>query len=186
MDLGTDMLPALALVAEKPDPEVMRQPPRPARERLLSWPLLARAYLWLGPLQAAVSLTAFFFVLHLGNWDYGQVLPVQDPLYLQATTACLAGIVMAQVINVFLCRHPRVSALAFPLLGSPLLMTGVALELGLLLAIVYSAPGNALFGTQAFPVSVWGLILALALIFGALEEGRKGLVRRWMGGTARR
>lgn len=186
VDLGTDMLPALALGAEKPDSEVMRQPPRPTGERLLSWSLLARVYLWLGLLQAAVSMTAYFFVLHLGGWDYGQVLPVQDPLYLQATTACLAGIVMAQVINVFLCRHPRVSALAFPLLGSPLLVTGVALELGLLLAIVYSAPGNALFGTQAFPVSVWGLILALALIFGALEEGRKGLVRRWMGGTARR
>ncbi len=179
VDLGTDMLPALALGAEKPDPEVMRQPPRPAKERLLSWPLLARAYLWLGPLQAAVSLTAFFCVLHLGGWAYGQVLPVQDPLYLQATTACLAGIVMAQVVNVFLCRHPRVSALAFPLLGSPLLMTGVALELGLLLAIVYSTPGQALFGTQPFPTGIWGLILALALIFGALEEVRKALVRRW-------
>ena len=177
VDLGTDMLPALALGAEKPDPEVMRQPPRPARERLLSWPLLVRAYLWLGPLQALVSLTAFFFVLHLGGWRYGQILAPQDPLYLQATTACLAGIVLAQVVNVFLCRHHRESAFSFSLVGNPLLLTGLALELGLLLAIVFSAPGNVLFGTQAFPAGVWGLILALALVFGALEEGRKALAR---------
>ena len=186
VDLGTDMLPALALGAEKPDPEVMRQPPRPAQERLLSWPLLARAYLWLGPLQALVSLTAFFFVLHLGGWQYGQVLAPQDPLYLQATTACLAGIVLAQVVNVFLCRHHRESAFSFSLVGNPLLLTGLALELGLLLAIVYSAPGHGVFGTQAFPTPVWGLILVLALVFGGLEEARKGLARGLMGGTARR
>ena len=36
VDLGTDMLPALALGAEKPDPEVMRRPPRARNERLLS------------------------------------------------------------------------------------------------------------------------------------------------------
>jgi len=58
VDLGTDMLPALALGAERPDPDVMRQPPRQSQERLLSWPLVARAYLWLGPLQALVALTA--------------------------------------------------------------------------------------------------------------------------------
>jgi sodium/potassium-transporting ATPase subunit alpha len=46
VDLGTDMLPALALGAEKPDPAVMQRPPRARGERLLSWGLLARAYLF--------------------------------------------------------------------------------------------------------------------------------------------
>src|SRR3546814_17942470 len=35
VDLGTDMLPALALGAEKPDPDVMRRPPRARGARLL-------------------------------------------------------------------------------------------------------------------------------------------------------
>ncbi len=107
VDLGTDMLPALALGAERPDPSLMRQPPRPAGERLLSWPMLARAYLWLGMLEAIVAMTAFFFVLRQGGWEYGEALGTIDPLYLQATTACLAAIVVAQVVNVFACRHPR-------------------------------------------------------------------------------
>ena len=56
VDLGTDMLPALALGAERPDPGVMQPPPRARAERLLSWALLARAYLFLGVLEAAGAM----------------------------------------------------------------------------------------------------------------------------------
>ncbi len=180
VDLGTDMLPALALGAERPDPGLMHQPPRPAHERLLSWPLLARAYLWLGLLQATVALAAFFFVLHLGGWQYGEFLATVDPLYRQATTACLAAIVVAQMVNVFLCRHPRVAAIHFPLTQNPLLLLGLGVELALILAIVYTPPGNEIFATQAFAPAAWGLMVVLALAFAVLEETRKYLVRRYM------
>jgi magnesium-transporting ATPase (P-type) len=40
VDLGTDMLPALGLGADPPDPGIMRKPPRPRQERLLNWSLL--------------------------------------------------------------------------------------------------------------------------------------------------
>lgn len=178
VDLGTDMLPALALGAERPDPDLMRQPPRPAHERLLSWPLLARAYLWLGLLEAGVALAGFFLVLHLAGWQYGEALGPAEPLYLQATTACLAGIVLAQVVNVFMCRHPRESVLRFPLTANPLLLLGIAVELGLLLIIVFTAPGNQVFATQPFAPVVWGVMAFLALGFGVLEETRKLLLRR--------
>ncbi|WP_153148015.1 cation-transporting P-type ATPase [Dechloromonas sp. H13] len=178
VDLGTDMLPALALGAERPDPDLMRQPPRPAHERLLSWPLLARAYLWLGLLEAGVALAGFFLVLHLAGWQYGEALGPAEPLYLQATTACLAGIVLAQVVNVFMCRHPRESVLRFPLTANPLLLLGIAVELGLLLLIVFTAPANQVFATQPFAPVVWGVMAFLALGFGVLEETRKLLLRR--------
>ncbi|MBK8399824.1 MAG: cation-transporting P-type ATPase [Propionivibrio sp.] len=178
VDLGTDMLPALALGAERPDPDLMKMPPRPANERLLSWPLIARAYLWLGLLQAAVAMSAFFFVLHLGHWNYGDVLDKAAPLYLQATTACLAAIVMAQMINVFVCRHPRQPALSRFTPRNNLLLLGLGVELTLILLIVYTPVGNRLFGTLAFPSTVWPVILLLALGFGAFEELRKLILRR--------
>jgi sodium/potassium-transporting ATPase subunit alpha len=179
VDLGTDMLPALALGAERPHRSLMEQPPRARGERLLSWPLLARAYLWLGLLQAAAAMTAFFFVLHRSGWTYGTLLGPGDPLYLQATTACLAAIVVAQVVNVFACRHPRVSALRFSPLSNPLLLAGIAAEVALLLLIVYTPAGNAMFGTAPLGLPYWGLMIALGLCFGLLEELRKGLMRRW-------
>jgi magnesium-transporting ATPase (P-type) len=106
------------------------------------------------------------------------VLGPGDPLYLEATTACLAAIVVAQVVNVFACRHPRVSALRFSPLSNPLLLAGVAAEVALLLLIVYTPAGNAMFGTAPLGLPSWGLMIALGLLFGLLEELRKGLVRR--------
>jgi sodium/potassium-transporting ATPase subunit alpha len=139
---------------------------------------LARAYLWLGMLQALVAMTAFFFVLQNGGWHYGEALGRADPLYLQATTACLAAIVMAQVVNVFVCRHPQEPALSFRLADNPLLLVGVAVEIVLILAIVYTPFGNAAFGTQPLPAQPWLLMIALALGFGLLEEARKLFLRR--------
>jgi len=177
VDLGTDMLPALALGAERPHGSLMRQPPRAAGERLLSWPLLARAYLWLGLLEAAAAMTTYFFVLHQGGWSYGQGLAADDPLYLQATTACLAAIVVAQVANVFACRDPRASMFTSGVASNPLLLGGVAAEVLLILLIVYTPAGHAVFGTAAIAGRVWVVAVLLGLALALLEELRKAFVR---------
>jgi sodium/potassium-transporting ATPase subunit alpha len=186
VDLGTDLLPALALGAERPRAELMQRPPRPRHERLLSWPLLARAYFFLGPLEALAAMAGFFFVLDAAGWQYGEMLAATDPVYRQATTACLAGIVLAQVTNVFVCRDPRRPGFALPLRDNPLLVAGIALELGLLAALAYSAPGNRLFGTAPLAPEVWLWLLPFALLLGLAEEGRKWLLRRRAAAALRR
>jgi magnesium-transporting ATPase (P-type) len=178
VDLGTDMLPALALGAERPHRSLMEEPPRPAGERLLSWAVLGRAYLWLGLLQAAAAMTAFFFVLRGGGWKYGEPLGAPEPLYLQATTACLAAIVVAQVVNVFACRHSEESVFRLGFLSNPLLLVAVGVEIALLLLIVYTPLGNAAFGTAPLPAQAWVVMALLAATFGALEEFRKRLMLR--------
>ena len=177
VDLGTDMLPALALGAEAPAPEIMRRPPRPRRERLLNAALLVRAYLWLGMLEAFAALAAYFFVLDAGGWRHGEVLSARDPLYLQATTACFAAIVVTQVANVFLCRDPVRPAFSFGLASNPLILWGIAFELALLALIVYTPWGQAILGTAALPLEVWLYVLPFAAAMLLLEEARKFLVR---------
>jgi magnesium-transporting ATPase (P-type) len=178
VDLGTDMIPALALGAEKPDPGTMREAPRSRSERLLDWPLLARAYLFLGVIEAVAAMAAFFFVLNLAGWEYGQALAKADHLYLQATTACLAAIVVMQVVNVFLCRHPRESAFAFGLGSNSLILWGIVIELALILAIAYTPWGNVVFGTAPIGAEAWLFVLPFAAAMLALEEGRKAFMRR--------
>ena len=179
VDLGTDLLPALALGAEPPAADTMRQPPRPRRERLVNLPLILRAYGFLGLLEAAAAMAAFFFVLDSGGWRYGAAFDWHDPLYLMATTACLAAIVLTQVANLFLCRHPRASAFSLELRGNRLLLWGVAVELLLLLAIVYTPWGQRLFGTAALSWPVWLFALPFPFVMMAAEEMRKALMRRW-------
>ncbi|KAF0163853.1 MAG: HAD superfamily P-type ATPase [Rhodocyclaceae bacterium] len=178
VDLGTDMLPALALGAEKPDPAVMQRPPRARNERLLSWGLLVRAYLFLGVLEAAAAMAVFFFVLEAAGWQYGVRLDRADPLYLQATSACLATIVVMQMMNVILCRHPFKSSLSVGLFDNRYILMGIAAELGVILFIIYTAAGNWLFGTAPIGAEVWLLALAGAALMWVFEEARKAWLRR--------
>ena len=100
-------------------------------------------------------MAAFFFVLHAAGWKYGQELAPQDPLYLQATTACLSAIIVMQIVNVFLCRSASRSVFSTGLLGNPLILWGVALEIALVLVINYTPWGNSLLGTSPVVGPVW-------------------------------
>jgi len=124
-------------------------------------------------------MAVFFVVLDAAGWQYGETLARTAPLYLEATTACLAAIVMTQVMNVFLCRHPQRSVFTFGLFSNPLILLGIAAELGLLLFIVYTPAGNWLFGTAPVGAEVWLLAVGLAGVMGGAEEARKAWVRRF-------
>ena len=67
VDLGTDMLPALALGAERPAKGIMKQPPRDPNERLLNLRRLSLAFLFLGSIEAAAGLFGYFYVLDAGG-----------------------------------------------------------------------------------------------------------------------
>ncbi len=178
VDLGTDTLPALGLGAEKPEPGTMKRPPRSSKERLWNWPLISRAYLFLGIIEAVAAMGAFFFVLYGTGWEYGQVLARNDFLYLQSTTACLSAIIVMQVVNVFLCRSDKDSAFSFGFFNNKLLLLGVLAEIVLILLIDYTRWGNLIFGTAPIPKEVWLFVLPFALGMLVLEEFRKWVVRR--------
>ncbi|MCE5182421.1 MAG: cation-transporting P-type ATPase [Betaproteobacteria bacterium] len=180
VDLGTDLLPALSLGAEKPHPGVMKQPPRPRHERLLNWPLLLRAYLFLGVMEASAAMAAFFFVLHHAGWQYGQALAANDPLYLQATTATLTAIILMQVMNVFLCRDSRESIFRLGFFSNPLVWAGIATEIVLILVIDYAPWGNWVYGTAPIGLDVWLFVIPFAFAMLVLEEIRKWATRKYI------
>lgn len=180
VDLGTDMLPALALGAELPSSLVMQRPPRPRGQRLLDAGLLARAYGFLGMLEAAAAMAAFFYVLVSAGWKYGQPIAPGDPLfpiYLQATTACLSAIVVMQIVNVSLCRSDRESVLAAGLWSNRLILVGIGAEVLLILTIDYTRWGNELFGTAPIGWQVWLFVIPFAVAMLVLEEARKYIAR---------
>ena len=145
---------------------------------MLSGGLLARAYLFLGPLEALGAMAAFFYVLQGFGWQYGDTLAASDPRYLQATSACFMAIVLAQMVNVFVCRHPRLAAWEFSWLDNRWLIAGLASEVGLLMFIIYTPWGNQMFGTAALPPGVILYALPFAIFLGVAEETRKWVIRR--------
>jgi len=129
-------------------------------------------------MQAAAALSAYWFVLRSGGWHFGESLAPHDPLYLQATTACLSAIVVMQIANVFLCRSERQSLFASGIFSNKLILVGITTEILLIALIDYTPWGHTLFGTAPIPLAVWLFILPFALGMLALEELRKWFVRQ--------
>lgn len=123
-------------------------------------------------------MSLFFLMLDWGGWQYGSALARLDPLYLQATGACLAAIVVMQVANVLACRSPTESLLRHGLGGNPMILLGIAFELVLIGAIIYTPWGQTLFGTASLPAEAWLAMLPFAALLLLLEEARKTWVRR--------
>lgn len=180
VDLGTDMLPALALGSEPPHPGIMEIPPRPRTERLLSRRLLLRAYGFLGLIEAGIAMIAFFWFLFAQGWTWGAALAWTDPLFKQATTVTFAAIVISQMANLFACRSERSSAFRLGFLTNPFMLLGLAVEIALLLLIVYSPTGNLIFGTAPLPLWVCGLLILGAIGLLLAEEARKVIAARFM------
>ena len=67
IDLGTDLLPALALGMEKPEPDILNRPPRKRDQPLLDHTLLARSFAWLGPLEALLCYAGFSLVIWVNS-----------------------------------------------------------------------------------------------------------------------
>ncbi|MFN8009863.1 MAG: cation-transporting P-type ATPase [Holophagaceae bacterium] len=175
IDLGTDQLPALALGAERPEPGIMDRPPRGRVEPLLTARVFLRAYGTLGLFEALSGLSAFFATLVLGGWSWGQALDLAHPLALQASAACLSGIIAGQMVAVFLCRSEHRSLFAGRLRPGRLLLVGLATEALVLLAI---NRGPALLSGLAIPPRAWLAMLPWLLGMVVAEEVRKALVRR--------
>jgi len=181
VDLGTDMFPALALGSEKPAPDIMQRPPRPKSEHLLTGGVMLRSFLYLGMWEAIAGMAAYFYVLYSGSWSWSQPLAHTSALYLQATTACLAGIIATQIANVFACRSPNVSIFTLGIFSNRLLLAGVVSEALLALFIIYTPLGNSLFASAPIGGDVLVLLIPFAVMLLVFDETRKYFVRRKLG-----
>ncbi len=155
LDIGTDLLPALALGAEPPDKDVLKGPARTGR--LLDRRLLGRAFGILGPVQAIVQLGAFVAVLTAGGWRWGENAPVG--LIAAASGTAFTVVVLGQLANAFACRSERRPVGRWSLSGNRLLLGAVASEL-VLLAVFLAVPpvADVLGNTVPTPLG-WGLAL---------------------------
>jgi sodium/potassium-transporting ATPase subunit alpha len=156
----------------------MDVPPRPKSERLLTVPLLLKTYFFLGLNSAFMAMGAFFLYLFANGWSWGTPLDWSSPLYKEATTVTFAGIVLAQIANVFSCRSDRLSVTRFGWFSNPLILWGVVIEITILGLITYTPLGNDIFRTGPLPAWIFGPLAlgAIALLFA--EESRKFIVNR--------
>jgi magnesium-transporting ATPase (P-type) len=191
VDLGTDLVPALALGAEPPEPGLMDRPPRARTERLVDGRLLLRALLWLGTLQTLLCFAGYFWLY----WSYGyrdllhlprpDLLPYPERLasedgrvHVLATSMYHAGVVASQIGNALACRTERTSVLGGGFLRNRLLLAGFVFELVLICLMIYVPPLARVFEEGPLPLKFWAVLLLYPPVMLLAEEARKALLRR--------
>lgn len=179
IDLGTDMVPALALGAEPPEPGIMNRPPRDLHEHVITRSLLLRAYAWLGMIQSLAAMAAFYFMYWInGYWGQWIDLPSSGRLYEAATAMTLGAVVATQIGNLFAQRTETLSVFRLPLFRNRLLWVGIITELMLVALIIYVPFFQNVFGTAAFPLVNWLFLFAWTPSLFLADELRKWVVRR--------
>jgi Ca2+-transporting ATPase len=179
IDLGTDMVPALALGDEPPEPGLMDRPPRDLGEHVITRPLLVRAYLFLGIIQSIAAMAAFYFQYWInGYWGQWLDLPSAGILYESATAMALGAVVATQIGNLFAQRTERTSAFTIGWFKNRMIWIGIASELLLVSLIVYVPFFQQAIGTAAFPLQNWLFLFAWTPSLLLADELRKAHVRR--------
>lgn len=168
IDLGTDIIPSMALGQEPTDQDTMKRPPRTRDAPLLSFRLVAHSYFFLGFIEAAYSLFLFFWVLHAGGWRYGERLSAADPLYQSATGLALATIMLMQIGNLIGRRSATRSGLDRGLLTNRLILLGFGIEIFFSWGALYFPPLCRVLGTGPVALPMYAMAwLGAPLIFAA-------------------
>ena len=181
IDLGTEVLPALALGREPAEPGLMERPPRPRSEGVIRRSLLYRAWIFLGLLEAALVLVGFFWVLLGAGWSPGDDTSSGAALhddYLRATTMTFAGIVACQVGTAVAARTERASLRSVGLFTNPMLLWGIAAEILFCGAVVYVPFLQDVFGTRGLAPSELALLAVFPFVVWGADELRRAAIRR--------
>lgn len=173
LDIGTDLLPAIALGIEPPNRHTLTGSARTGQ--FVDRRLLTRVFGVLGPSEALAALAAFTIVLVSGGWRWGFV--PSAALLAAGSGAAFAAIVLAQMANAFCCRSESRPAFRVDPRRNPLLLLAVATEVLALLAFL-AVPAIAGQLGGAWPSTLgWVLATAAAPLVILVDTAHK-LVRK--------
>ncbi len=177
LDIGTDMLPALALGAEPASGHLMQQPPH--GRHLLDRTVARRAFGVLGPTEALVEISAFVVTLLVSGWRPGDNFPTGTPL-MAASGAAFTAVVLGQFANAFACRSTTRPAWSIGRPTNRLLVGAVLVELFMLMGFLFIGPIASVLEHAPPTYAGWAVaIFAIPAVIG-VDAVVKTLERRRM------
>jgi len=194
IDLGTDLLPALGLGSEKPEPDILDHPPRRRDTPIVDKNLIRRAFFWLGLIESILCYSGFFLVYLLaGKLEFVTLptLPIpgllglmgflgrlpNHQLYMLAVTVYYAGVVMAQVGNAFTCRTEVHRGRYLGWTSNNLLIFGNFISILFIITLIYFPPLTSVFNLSTIPPLLWLWLGCYAPTIYGLDWLRKATIR---------
>lgn len=171
-DVGSDVMPALALGAEPPSPRVLQMPV--TSRHLLDRPVLVRAFGLLGCVESLMVMAAFYGTYIGAGWRPGHALPIGAVLPFASGAAFLA-LGVGQTANAFACRSTTRWPGALGWTSNRFLLQAIIVQASLLSVFVLVRPFALLLGHS--PPHGLGLVIAL-LAFPAVLIA-DAMQKRW-------
>lgn len=195
----TDMSPALSLMLEKPERDLLKDPPRPKNKHLVDAKVILQAYFFLGFFEGFFSHVMFFLYMGwygnfspadlffcYGDWQDGYHGYTQDQLNTfnyKGQTVTFITLVWMQIFgNIFATRTNYKSLSQWSPAAKKsrnlFLFGAVGISLTLALLVVFLPFINDLFQTSPVPSQFFFLPLIFAFLLLTLDELRKLAVRK--------
>jgi magnesium-transporting ATPase (P-type) len=165
INLVTNGLQDIALAFEPGEPELIRRPPRPPREPVLTRRLLIRLG-YVGIVLTAGALAMFW-------WTYRQT----DNLEL-ARTVAMTQMVVFQFFHVFNCRSLDRSLFTLPPLSNRFLFVSLVAATAAHLTVLHAPPLQRVFHTIPLDGVQWLMVVAVGLTIILAAEIDKWINRR--------
>lgn len=178
IDLGTDILPGVALGSEGPEKNIMNRPPVSRKEKILDREVFLRGYLFLGVIEAMAAMVAFVFFLQQHGWHYGTVILADPLLHRQAMTMTLLGAVTCQIFNGWTMRSWESSAFSLGFFSNPLMLWAMAVELVWVWALLNVSAVQKIFNTAHVPLAELWILAPFPVLLFLSHEGYKWQRRR--------
>jgi cation-transporting ATPase F len=162
INMTTAVFLGLTMAFEPKESGIMRRPPRPPEQ-----PLLTRTLLWRIGTVSALLVVAAFLAFHVEIATGGTVA--------QARTTAVNVFVCVQIAYLFSCRSLDRALLTTRPGRNPMLGLGIGLTIVLQLLITYLPAMNTLFHTAPVGPGSWLVALGAGVLAFGLVEGDKVL-----------
>jgi len=146
INLITDGLPGLALASEKPEPNIMRRPPRSPKQNIFAggvgWHIL-----WVGLLMGIVTLGMQWWAIEHSNTHW--------------QTMAFTVLCFSQLGHVLAIRSDRRSFFKLGLFSNKQMVVALVITMSLQLMVIYVPAMNTVFKTH--PLTLKELAIAMAI-----------------------
>jgi len=201
IDLGTDIVPAIAFAYETCESDIMKRPPRnPKVDTLVGSALISKSYGQIGMIQAFGGFFTFFVVMGQHGfypssligirrpWDAFAINDLQDSFGQEWTfherkaleytchTAFFVSIVVVQWADAIICKTRKVSLFTHGMNNWPLNFS-LVFETALAAFLSYTPGMDTTLHMYPLRIDYWLTALPFSILIFAYDEIRKLIIR---------
>ncbi|MBT3704601.1 cation-transporting P-type ATPase [Candidatus Peregrinibacteria bacterium] len=176
VNVGTDILPALALGVEPIEKDIMSSPPRNPKKHLINARFASR-FAYIGVFIAAIVTGVFTWNLYRYGWSFGDTLDTNTVAYMKSTTMAFATLVVIQLFNAYNARSQNKSILSIGFFKNPFMIIAILISAGLLYGITEIPLFQNYLSTTSITGTEWAIILVSSSFILLIEETRKILFK---------